>query len=380
MKVDLTFNKEGIKAHNFLRRLHGCTPLVMGLDLAESAQAYAAVLARENGLRHSGLPDVGENLARLDGSPPMKDISAAQVTLLWYNEIKNYPFVGEDPIRCGHFSQLIWKNTTAVGMGVAESADKTAVTVVAHYRPPGNFRGQWGNNVPRLIHGIPHAFSVEELTKAMNAEPKSVKKEERATPSSPQTSARDTNQLLDKSEDSSLHRTEFPSASPSSKEMCRVQSPKADLPPTLPTQMNEEESAGSASKVEVNFASLKPRQIDEGAVFAMEVFMALNQRRVALGLPPFLLNEDFDHLAQELAKGLKSGDSRDIPEGTWQGRRTRHYSECSCLLHRNATKFVQRCYLTKLRMSVADPNCKYVTIGCELNPPFKRSSIVILFA
>ncbi|VDK33634.1 unnamed protein product [Taenia asiatica] len=270
MKVNLAFNEEGIKAHNFLRRLHGCAPLVVALALAESAQSYAEVLVRGTSFQHSQITDVGENLAKLSDSLPMKDLSAAQVTLSWYNEIKNYHFVDEDPICCGHFSQLIWQSTTAMGMGIAESADRRTVIVVAHYQPQGNRIGQWSANVPRLLHGTPHTFTLEELT---------------------------------------------------------------DFTLTLPIETNREKSTGNVSKETVNFAPLNARQIDESGAFAMEVFMVLNQRRIALGLPPFLLNEN------------------DPPDTH---------------IHLNLT--------------VADPNCKYVTIGCEFNPPFKRSSVVLLFA
>ncbi|KAL5971790.1 Golgi-associated plant pathogenesis-related protein 1 [Taenia solium] len=311
----------------------------MALALAESAQSYSEVLVRDTSFQHSRISDVGENLAKLSGSLSMKDLSAAQVTLSWYNEIKNYHFVGEDPIRCGHFSQLIWQSTTAMGMGIAESADGRTVIVVAHYQPQGNCIGQWSANVPRLLHGTPHTFTLEELTKAMNADSKSDEKEKSVTSRNRKHSLQDANQMPEK----------------------EVTASNFTLAP--PTETNEK-STGSVSKKTVDFAPLNARQIDESEAFAMEVFMVLNQRRIALGLPPFLLNEDLDYLAQELAKELRSGESRGIPEGNWQGRRTRHYAKSSCLLDK----------------SVADPNCKYVAIGCELNPPFKRSSVVLLFA
>jgi hypothetical protein len=47
----------------------------------------------------------------------------------------------------GHFSQLVWKNSLELGMGMAR--DQTGkVVVVANYYPPGNCIGQFAQNVP----------------------------------------------------------------------------------------------------------------------------------------------------------------------------------------------------------------------------------------
>merc|ERR1712217_720289 len=43
----------------------------------------------------------------------------------------------------GHFTQLVWKDTTTVGM--AKSSD--GKFVVANYLPPGNFKGEYLDNV-----------------------------------------------------------------------------------------------------------------------------------------------------------------------------------------------------------------------------------------
>jgi len=46
----------------------------------------------------------------------------------------------------GHFSQMVWKNSTELGMAMAR--DHTGkVIVVANYNPHGNFIGQFRQNV-----------------------------------------------------------------------------------------------------------------------------------------------------------------------------------------------------------------------------------------
>ncbi len=49
-------------------------------------------------------------------------------------------------MNCGHFSQLVWKGSERIGFGRAQAKDKK-VYVVAQYGPPGNYSGQWKNNV-----------------------------------------------------------------------------------------------------------------------------------------------------------------------------------------------------------------------------------------
>jgi allophanate hydrolase subunit 1 len=42
--------------------------------------------------------------------------------------------------KCGHYTQIIWKNTTEVGCGLARGAQMDYF--VCQYNPPGNFQGQ----------------------------------------------------------------------------------------------------------------------------------------------------------------------------------------------------------------------------------------------
>ena len=43
----------------------------------------------------------------------------------------------------GHYTQIVWKNTTKVGCGIANSlTDRGGEWVVCRYSPPGNYVGQ----------------------------------------------------------------------------------------------------------------------------------------------------------------------------------------------------------------------------------------------
>jgi hypothetical protein len=48
----------------------------------------------------------------------------------------------------GHFTQMIWKDSQELGMGLARSKNGRVI-VVANYNPRGNYIGQFAVNVPR---------------------------------------------------------------------------------------------------------------------------------------------------------------------------------------------------------------------------------------
>lgn len=69
----------------------------------------------------------------------------------WYQEIEKYDF--QKPgfnMSTGHFSQLIWKGSQKLGIAYAQKNGD--VYVVANYDPPGNYHGQFNDNVLPLIN------------------------------------------------------------------------------------------------------------------------------------------------------------------------------------------------------------------------------------
>ena len=60
----------------------------------------------------------------------------------WYDEIALYDYNNPGfSMATGHFTQVIWKNSIELGVGLAFSADNRAAWVVAQYSPPGNYGG-----------------------------------------------------------------------------------------------------------------------------------------------------------------------------------------------------------------------------------------------
>lgn len=67
----------------------------------------------------------------------------------WYDEIKLHTFDVEKVTQGSlHFTQLIWKSSTELGVGIARNK-KGQTYVVCNYNPRGNFIGQFSENVPK---------------------------------------------------------------------------------------------------------------------------------------------------------------------------------------------------------------------------------------
>jgi pathogenesis-related protein 1 len=142
LSVSSSEEKSLLEAHNRLRAKHCAPPLSWSPKVAASAQKWANTL-RDRGcmLGHSG-GQYGENLAA--GTEGAMD--AAQVVGMWYEEIKRYSFRrGGFSMKTGHFTQVVWRETTQVGCG--HSRCNGLDVWICQYDPPGNVEGQYRQNV-----------------------------------------------------------------------------------------------------------------------------------------------------------------------------------------------------------------------------------------
>jgi len=146
-RLDLVaFRATVLKQHNVYRAKHGVPPLVLSNQLNDVAQKHAAQLARTHQLIHSGKKPYGENLYAANSSNSMPPRPEAVVDT-WYNEIQRYDF-NQPSFRpeTGHFTQVVWRASQELGVGIAQAADGTWY-VVGNYRPPGNIINQFATNV-----------------------------------------------------------------------------------------------------------------------------------------------------------------------------------------------------------------------------------------
>jgi hypothetical protein len=70
-------------------------------------------------------------------------LGATPVTL-WYSEKSNYTVT--NPGRTLHFTQLVWKLTKIIGVGVCDIPNN-GIVVVVNYYPRGNYENQFAHNV-----------------------------------------------------------------------------------------------------------------------------------------------------------------------------------------------------------------------------------------
>ncbi|BAQ64317.1 CAP family protein [Geminocystis sp. NIES-3709] len=139
-----SINQEIVNTHNQWREKVGAPPLSWSNQLAQTAQDWANQLASQGGnIYHRPNNSYGENIFWISG----KQATPSEVVNAWGSEIKyfkngTFPNVSTTGnwADVGHYTQVIWKNTTTVGCGVARS-NKFEIWV-CNYNPPGNYQGQ----------------------------------------------------------------------------------------------------------------------------------------------------------------------------------------------------------------------------------------------
>ena len=140
-----------LDAHNVYRKELGIQPLTWSADLANFAQRWANELASNKDCRLAHRPQdngsawkqlYGENIYSGGGTswaPTILDAIAG-----WGEEKDNFDFTTKNckgSQSCGHYTQLVWRNTTAVGCAIAKCSNGNVI-VVCNYNPGGNWVGE----------------------------------------------------------------------------------------------------------------------------------------------------------------------------------------------------------------------------------------------
>ncbi len=143
--------------------------------LNDYAQNYAETLAAKDQMAHSPKDKrgklygdwTGENLYYFWSSSDSLTISGADAVDNWYDEIKDYDFekgCSKNGGVVGHFTQLVWKGSTQLGIGIARTV-RNSIFVVANYHFGGNFNGQELTNVLPVKLGKEDEEKIEKQKK-----------------------------------------------------------------------------------------------------------------------------------------------------------------------------------------------------------------------
>lgn len=139
------FGNSFVEEHNKYRSELGIPGVEWSPDIAKYAQEWADHLKKQKcKMQHRSragkkAKSYGENLAWASG----KKMNPAEVVKMWYDEVEDYNY-DTNKCRpgavCGHYTQVIWKNSKQIGCGMA-TCGKTEIWV-CNYDPPGNYIGQ----------------------------------------------------------------------------------------------------------------------------------------------------------------------------------------------------------------------------------------------
>ncbi|EDO35847.1 predicted protein, partial [Nematostella vectensis] len=141
--------------HNRFRQVHNSPPMTLNELLSDAARQYAEKLAQLGYLEDSPEGEgegIGENLSM--GCSVDQGETTEEGISKWYeyNEVctPGYTFGGGDGTAgTGHFTQVVWKGSTELGVGKASAEQHGMICTyhVARYKDAGNIQGEYDTNV-----------------------------------------------------------------------------------------------------------------------------------------------------------------------------------------------------------------------------------------
>lgn len=144
-----------VAEHNRIRAEAGITePLSHSPELAKSAQNWVDHLKNAHAcqMQHSDTKGrYGENLywgsalIWSDGRRELRKVTPAEVIASWGKEKADYDHISNTcapGAECGHYTQIVWRETSKVGCGFAVCSDSHEQVWVCHYTPAGNIIGE----------------------------------------------------------------------------------------------------------------------------------------------------------------------------------------------------------------------------------------------
>lgn len=139
---------------NSYRAKNQAPPLSWDDNIYGTSQSWSGNLESQHLMQHSGNSAYGENLAFFQGYGTEPIALIKKAIDAWYAEIALYDFsklgFGEST---GHFTCLVWVASTRFAIGISVSSANNEAYIVMNTSPPGNYIGQFAQNVLPLTPG-----------------------------------------------------------------------------------------------------------------------------------------------------------------------------------------------------------------------------------
>jgi hypothetical protein len=149
--------KKVVNIHNNLRSNHSAENLIIDEELQKFSQNWAEILSSNEKSTQSTMlwkgNIVGENIYQGKNNYKFKEFNLDFAKALediindWYEKKKNFDYeLNTFQIEAHEFSQIVWKRSTCIGIGFAESKNGV-MSLVINYFPVGNTRSDFIENV-----------------------------------------------------------------------------------------------------------------------------------------------------------------------------------------------------------------------------------------
>ncbi|CAH1711628.1 unnamed protein product [Aphis gossypii] len=157
-----------LQKSNFYRNKFDLEPFTLDDQLNNCAQNWANYMAKQQLFDHRPENVYGENLY---GNLNLKDLGKTAVDS-WYNEMSLFTIDNVENFDTFHMTQLLWKESTKLGVGVSQNPENGMYYVVANYDPRGNLLGNFKKNLPEITEeDIEEAKEADKRLKAKLEKP-----------------------------------------------------------------------------------------------------------------------------------------------------------------------------------------------------------------
>ena len=132
-----------VAAHNAARANVGLGEVSWNSTVAAWAEDYAKQRRADCQLTHSPTTPYGENLYWSSGAVA----TGVDAVEMWVAEKQYYDHASNScsppsGLSCGHYTQVVWRDSTAIGCARVVCDGGAGVFIICSYSPKGNFPGQ----------------------------------------------------------------------------------------------------------------------------------------------------------------------------------------------------------------------------------------------